>query len=127
MAEELGEFSLKHAGNTYAKAQDGEIENSINFEGTASGFGTVFGTLGTKTPASEMGATGGSCTWIGQAFPDDKTTLGGVGEGTWEQIEGEHKWKVSMDVNLSNGDKHHSEGVIDLETLMFTGKIYSVD
>ena len=127
MAEQIGEFSLKHGGNTYGKTQDGDIATYINFDGTASGFGTVFGTLVIKRPFAEMAATSGSCTWIGQAFPDDKTTLGGIGEGTWEQVEGDHKWKISLDVEITNGDKHHSEGEIDLETLMFTGKIYSVD
>ena len=127
MAEQIGEFSLKHAGNTYAKAEDGEIARFINFDGTATGFGAVFGTLCIKTPFSELAATSGSCTWIAQAYPDDKTTLGGVGEGTWEQVEGDHKWKIVVDVDITNGDKHHSEGEIDLQTLMFTGKIYSVD
>ena len=32
-----------------------------------------------------------------------------------------------MHVDLSTGDKQRAEGEIDLETLMYEGKIYSVD
>jgi len=35
MSEQLGEFSLKHAGTTYAKAPDGDLASYVNFVGTA--------------------------------------------------------------------------------------------
>ena len=53
--------------------------------------------------------------------------LGGIGKGTWDIPENEHTWKFVMHVDLSNGDKQSAEGEIDLETLMYEGKIYSVD
>jgi len=31
---------------------------------------------------------------------------------------------VIMHVDLSNGDKHRSEGSMDLETLIYSGKIF---
>ena len=128
MAEQIGEFSLTHAGSTYAVTPDGEIANYANFSGTATGFGAVFGTLKTQNPLSDMGARSGTCTWVGQAFLDDGTTLGGSGQGTWEQIGDDgHKWSVTMDVDISDGSKHHSVGEIDLATLGFTGKIYLAD
>ena len=72
-----------------------------------------------------MGARQGDCSWVGQAFLEDgETTLGGAGEGTWKHAEGEHKWNIDMHVEISNGDRHHSVGEIDLETLTFKGKIY---
>ena len=127
MSEQIGEFSLKHTGSTYAKAADGDLAQYANFEGTATGFGTVFGTLVFKNPLSEVGTTSGTCQWAGQAFLDDSTNLGGLGEGTWEQLEGQHKWKINMNVDISDGSKHRSEGEIDLETLSFNGKIFAVD
>ena len=45
MADPIGEFSLKHTGNTYGTNSDGEMTSSVNFQGEATGFGTVWGTL----------------------------------------------------------------------------------
>ncbi len=127
MSEQIGEFSLKHNGNTYGTNSAGEMTTSANFIGEASGFGTVWGTLFSATPLSEASANSGSLEWAGNAFLEDGTVLGGLGKGTWEKPENEHKWKIVMHVDLSNGDKQRAEGEIDLETLMYEGKIYSVD
>jgi hypothetical protein len=48
--------------------------------------------------------------------------LGGIGQGTWERSG--HEWKVTMIVDVSNGDKHRSEGAMDLETLTYSGKLF---
>jgi hypothetical protein len=127
MSEQIGEFSLKHAGSTYAKTPEGELANYANFTGTVSGFGAVFGTLKFQTPLSEVGAGSGTCTWSGQAFLDDGTSAGGFGEGTWEQIGNENRWAVHVNVEVSDGTRHRSEGESDLATLAFTGKMFSVD
>jgi hypothetical protein len=127
MSEQIGEFSLTHAGSTYAKTPEGELANYANFSGTATGFGAVFGTLKFQNPLSDMGAKSGECTWSGQAFLDDGTSLGGFGEGTWEQVGDQNKWSVTMNVQVSDGSTHRSEGEIDLATLAFTGKLYSAD
>ncbi len=55
MSEAIGEFSLKHAGSTYAKNKDGELANYANFSGTADGYGQVFGTLGSALPCPAPG------------------------------------------------------------------------
>ena len=127
MSEQIGEFSLKHAGSTYAKTLEGELANYANFTGTASGYGAVFGTLKFQNPLSDVGSGSGTCTWSGQAFLDDGTSVGGFGEGTWQQIGNENKWTVNMNVEVSDGSRHRSEGEIDLATLSFTGKMFSVD
>ena len=127
MSEQLGEFSLKHTGTTYGRNAAGELTNSVNWEGTASGFGAVWGTLFSATPLSDASANGGSVEWAGQAFLEDGTVLGALGKGTWEKPQNEHKWKIVMHVDLSTGEKQRAEGEIDLETLMYEGKIYSVD
>ena len=127
MSEQIGEFSLKHNGNTYGTNSAGEMTSSANFVGEASGFGAVWGTITATNALSEAGATSGDCGWVGEAFLEDGSVLGGIGKGTWETPGNEHIWKVTMHVNLSNGDKHRSEGSMDLETLIYSGKIYSVD
>ena len=127
MSEAIGEFSLKHAGSTYAKNKDGELANYANFSGTADGYGQVFGTMGSSLPLADAGATSGTCTWAGQGFLEDGSTVGGLGEGTWEKLEGQLKWVIKLEIEISNGDRVRSEGEIDLETLMFTGKNYAVE
>jgi hypothetical protein len=127
MSEQIGEFSLKHTGNTYGTNSAGEMTSSANFVGEASGFGAVWGTITATNALSDAGATSGDCGWVGEAFLEDGSVLGGIGKGTWETPENEHVWKVTMHVNISNGDKHRSEGSMDLETLIYSGKIYSVD
>ena len=121
MADPVGEFSLKHTGSAYAKTENGELASYANWQGTATGYGTIFGTLSLSQPLAEAGATSGSCTWAGQAFLEDGTALGALGEGTWQQLEGQHKWKVSLLIDNSNGDRNQCEGEIDLATLTFNG------
>ena len=122
MSETGGEFSLKHTGTTYAKNSDGEIASYVSWEGTATGFGVVFGTLCFTNPLAAGGATSGSCSWVGQAFLEDTTTTTALGEGTWQQVEGEQKWSVSQEIELSDGSRIRSEGEIDLAARTYTGK-----
>jgi hypothetical protein len=124
MTDPIGEFSLKHICNTYGTNSDGEMTSSVNFQGEATGFGTVWGTLISSNALSETNATSGEVQWVGEAFLEDGSVLGGIGNGTWEKSENEHLWKLVVHVDLSNGEKHRSEGSIDLESLIYTGKIY---
>ena len=123
MAEPVGEFSLRMANNSFATGADGTVVGTVDFEGTADGFGTVLGTL--TVPLTEPGAKRGSCKWTGQAFPDDRPWLLSSGEGTWEQVEGEHRWKMSFPlVTISDGTRLSSTGEIDLPTRTFSGQMF---
>ena len=62
----------------------------------------------------------------GKALLDDNSILGGIGEGTWEQIGSEARFKVSMILNISNGEKLRSEGVIDHGARSYSGALYDV-
>jgi hypothetical protein len=124
MADPVGEFSLEHGGTTYLKTDDG-VDSYANFMGTATGFGTVSGTLKVSNPLSGSISTSGACTWASQAFLDDGTSVTSAGEGTYEQQSGEHRWVITLDIQLSNGDRLRSEGEINLQTLVFSGKIYA--
>ena len=119
-----GDFSFKHTGNSQAKTDDGRIAASSNWEGTATGFGTVFGTLCVPISFADAGATSGPCTWVSQAFLDDGTRLLAHGTGTWEEA-GQHKWKIGLDVEISNGDRLHGDGEIDLATRIFSGTFHA--
>ena len=123
MADSIGEFELKHTGNTYAKNDDGVVVAYANYDGTASEFGNVLGTL--AFPLPESGATSGACSWTGQGFPPDSPWTTSSGEGTWEQIEGKHAWKISMPaLEISDGRVISSEGVVDLESRTFNGQMF---
>ena len=50
--------------------------------------------------------------------------LTGIGEGTRAQVIGEHRWEISMQVQVSNGGSVRSEGAIDLETLTYKGELF---
>ena len=123
MADPIGEFSLKHVGSAYAKNDAGIVTCYVNYEGEATGFGTVFGTM--TFPLPEGGATSGTCTWTGQGFPPDRAWVSGSGEGTWEQIEGRYAWKVTLPaIENSDGSRIRSEGEIDLDARTFQGLMH---
>lgn len=122
LSEQIGEFSLKHDGNTYGTNSAGEITVASNFKGEATEFGAVWGTLTSSHALSDSNATSGEVQWVGDAFLPDGSMLGGIGQGTWERSG--HEWKVTMHVDVSNGDKHRSEGAMDLETLIYSGKLF---
>ena len=125
MAESIGEFALNHLGNVYAKNDDGVVVAHANYEGTATGFGTVMGTM--SFPLPESGATSGTCSWTGQGFPPDSPWTSSSGAGTWEQIEGRYAWKISLPViEISDGTRLRSEGELDLEAKTLSGQMFDV-
>ena len=120
------EFSYKMTGLSYTANDNEEITSSSDWEGTATGFGAVFGTLIVTFPLAEANAPTGVCTWVGGATPDDGTVLGTIGEGTWQRPEGEHKWNIALTAKVSNGDRLRGQGVVDLATRSFTGTFEAV-
>lgn len=122
MADSLGNFELNHTGNAYAKNDDDVVVAYASYEGTATGFGTVMGTL--AFPLPEQGATSGTVTWTGQGFPPDREPSTSFGEGTWKQVEGSHAWQINVPViEISDGTSLRSEGVVDLEAKTFNGQM----
>jgi hypothetical protein len=97
--------------------------SETHWEGVATGFGSVFGSLIFDVPD---GATSGKVQWIGQAFPEGRPFVNGSGTGTWKQVEGAHRWTISIPViEVSSGDPLRSEGQVDLLTRTFTGQLYA--
>ena len=123
MADSLGEFALNQTAIAYVKNDDGVVVAYVNYEGTATGFGTVQGTL--AFPLPEGGATSGTVSWTGQAFPPDRPWNTASGDGTWEQVEGKYAWKISQPaIELSDGNRIRSEGEVDLEARTFSGQLF---
>ena len=123
MAKAIGEFSLKHSGSGYAKTDDGLTAYS-NWEGTATDFGAVFGSLSVPLSMSDEDPSSGPCSWAGQAFLEDGSGVIGTGEGTWKKADGAHAWSISMVLEISNGTKLKSEGHIDLASLTYKGEMF---
>lgn len=125
MSEALGEFAHRHLGNSYTAREGGGLVVNSSWEGTATGYGTVFGTLIFQV---EDGAAGGGVQWVGQAYPPDTDFVNANGSGTWAQVEGAHRWAISIPVIVvSNGDRVRCEGQVDLATRTFTGQMYAAE
>jgi hypothetical protein len=123
MANSIGEFELNHGGSSYVKNNDGVVVAYVNYDGTASGFGTVRGTL--AFPLPDGGATSGTCSWTAQAFPPDSPWTSSTGEGTWKQIDEKHAWNISIPaLAISDGRVISSKGELDLEASTFNGQIF---
>ena len=114
VGKEIGEFSYKVTSATY-----GDVSVQVNLHGTATGFGTVQGTL---TVTGEPGATSGKASFRASAFLDDGKIVNGTGEGTWETV-GKHKWRI-RGINYIAGRTFASDGELELATQSLSGKIY---
>ncbi|MCZ6870921.1 MAG: hypothetical protein O7G84_15570 [Gammaproteobacteria bacterium] len=117
----IGEFTLNQTSNTFDIASGGGGTATINYEGTATDLGTVQGTL--RCVFTEPGAAAGTCSWRGASFVDGGEVVGATGEGVWQKVDGQHKWRVYGVNLLSDGRILASEGEIDLATRSYNGTI----
>jgi hypothetical protein len=123
MPKPLGEFAHRHTGSSYTARKGGGLVSETHWEGVATGYGAVFGSLIFDVPD---GATSGSVQWIGQAFPEGKAFVNASGKGTWKQVKGVNRWVISFPrIEGSNGDRLRCEGQVDLLTRTFTGQMYA--
>ncbi len=116
LGKEMGEFSFKQTSATYA-ADGGSV--SVNFDGTATRFGTVLGTLIAR---GEPGAKQGTCSWRSQGFLENGDSVVGMGEGAWQE-SGKHQWRIRAVIQISDGQIFASDGKLDLATRSFSGKM----
>jgi hypothetical protein len=117
IGKELGEFSLKSTSTNYAQ-EGGSVD--ITYDGTATGFGTVLGTLTLRGGAD---AKSGPCSWRGQGFLENGEVVSGAGQGTWEEL-GKHQWRTRLIVATSDGRTHASDGKLDLKSRSLSGKMF---
>ena len=116
----IGEFSFKAVTSTYTPGPAGSLLNHVNWEGNATGFGTVFGTA-----TYSGGPKGGSFSWHAEAFLDNGDVMTGSGPGTFESV-GKHRWCTKGYMDLSDGRRIMGEGEIDLASRSWKGTIHEV-
>jgi hypothetical protein len=92
----------------------------VNWEGTATGFGTVFGTA-----TFGGGPKGGSYSLCTEAFMDNGDIVTGIGQGTFEAV-GKHRWRTEGFMQISDGRRVAGEGEIDLAARSWKGKIFEL-
>ena len=112
---------MKSTSITVSVSASGGPASHVNLEGTATGFGTVIGTLTFQPDAP--GAKSGKASWLGAAYLEDGETLIGSGDGAYAEA-GKHKWRVRAIVRISNGSVLLSDGEASLEGRTYKGKLY---
>jgi hypothetical protein len=119
-AKKSGEFSFKSTGVSYMETQGGGGANQVNLEGSATGYGTVLGTLTfyADAPGSQTGQT----SWVGTAYLDNGDLVTGSGEGFFES-SGKHKWRVRSVMRTSAGDLLLTDGVVSLDGRSYKGTL----
>lgn len=119
ISSETGEFSYTITSSTFSERDTGGTQVEINLEGTASGFGQLNGTLTMIAPAP--GANAGPGSFRGAAFLDTGEVIGTNGEGCWQQLDGEQKWRV-RGINMNTqGQVFVSDGTLDLASRSYNG------
>jgi hypothetical protein len=117
--KKAAEFSLKSTSVTYNEIPGGG-ETEVNLEGTATGFGTVLGTL--SLWADGPGADSGRSSWVGSGYLENGEVVQGTGDGFFEKV-GKHKWRVRSVVRVSSGALLLSDGVISLDGRSYKGML----
>jgi hypothetical protein len=112
----IGEFSFKAITITYSPGPAGSVLDQVNWEGTAKGFGVVFGT--TTFVGGSKNGTFSAC-WV--AYLDNGEQLSGIGSGTYES-SGKHHWHTRHVIHISDGSNIVNEGEIDFAARSWTGK-----
>ena len=114
----IGEYSLKSITATYSPGPAGSVLGQVNWEGTATGFGALFGTA-----TFVGGPKGGSFSWCSTAYLENGDGVSGIGQGTYES-NGKNKWRTAGFVQISDGRRMVGEGQIDLASRSWKGTIY---
>jgi len=115
--KELGDFTHKFMSTTVLPGPAGSTLNQTNWEGGATGFGTIFIT------ATFVGGKSGTFSSNGADYLDNGDQRTGHGTGTYESV-GTHVWRTEEIVHISDGNTLYSEGKIDLAARTWVGKIY---
>ena len=114
----IGEYSLKSVTAVQTVGPAGSVLLQVNWEGTATGFGTLFGTA-----TYVGGQRGGTFSWVSTAYLDNGDGLNGVGQGTYEN-SGKHRWNTKAITEISDGRRIAAEGEIDLASRSWKGTLF---
>jgi hypothetical protein len=128
MSEKIAEISLNFINTVYSTDSQGRIVKQINWksDGDLAVYGEGHGTLTIIENMNEANATGGPCSWTGEAFLPNGTRGLGTANGSWEK-SGEHIWSVNWEGEDSIVGKIRFQGQIELSTNTLSGAVYSRD
>lgn len=113
----IGEFSLKSITSTLTPGPGGSVLNTVNWEGTATGFGALF-----LTSTFVGGTKSGTFSLCMTSFLDNGDGIDGNGSGRFESI-GKNRWRSQAVTTMSDGRRVSGEGEIDLASRTWKGKI----
>jgi hypothetical protein len=117
--KQIGEFSFKAITITNSPGPAGSLLTQVNWEGPATGFGTVFSTV------TYVGGKSGTFSECAIAYLDNGDESPGIGQGTFVSIA-KHRWQTEDFIQLSNGHRIRSEGEIDLASRSWKGKVFEM-
>lgn len=118
----LSEYTLKGVTMTLTPGPAGSAIVSINFEGSATGFGPVFGTMN----AVSAGQKSGTWDWCGATFPSEGDGIIGRASGTFTSI-GPNRWSTRGPMSISDGRTVVLDGIVDLATRSWNGSILGAE
>ncbi len=116
----IGEFSAKIITFSFTPGPAGSVIVQANFEGTATGFGIVCGTMN----ASSAGQPSGTFETCVVSYPEDGNSQTGIGRGTFSK-SGANRWSTQGPLQLSDGRTILGEGELDLVARTWKGKMYT--
>jgi hypothetical protein len=112
--KQSGEYSFKVTSFTLTPGPTGSIPVQCNCEGTATGYGTVLGTL------TAVGGNSGTLTWCAQAFLENGDRRLITGSGTYES-SGNNRWRTELVLQVSDGHRVLGAGEFDLASHSWSG------
>ena len=115
LGKEIGDFTFKITSVTHL--DPGNIQ--VNLDGTATNYGTV---LATHSFEFEPGAQTGTVLSESQAYLPNGDQSFGSGQGTFESAGG-HTWRIRMIIRVSDGQVFATDGVLDLASRSYSGKL----
>ena len=114
----ITDFTFKTTSFVYTEAAEGGINVQANFEGMATGFGTVLATV----DFTNAGEKSGTWKFCGVAYLENGDSVSGIAHGMHES-SGIHKWRTRGVERLSDGRTVALEGEIDLAARSWTGQL----
>ena len=112
----MASYSFNWNTITFTEGSDGVITATIPLEGTAEGFGVVFGTM----QARGAGTTMGTYELVAMNFPESGDQVIARGSGEWQKV-GQDKWTSQGTSDLSTGETIKADGVFDLVARTWSG------
>lgn len=117
----IGEINYSVTSSTFERQPNGGVRVAVNLEGTATGYGTVTGTL--SLISATPGAVAGPLSWVGAGFLESGEVIGANGEGYWRKVDGKQQWRV-RGINLTTaGTILVADATLDLASRSYQGTL----